>query len=87
MSPEKKVRLAIAKFEGFSTAECAEILEVSVSTVQRVLRLEERWDVHSESGKAYFYADSEYARLRSRIEKLMTEEIVWKHMGSRSEED
>lgn len=83
MSPEKKVRLAIAKFEGFSTAECAELLEVSISTVQRVLRLKEVWDIRAEDGKGYAYEDREYAWFRDRVHKMMTEEIVWKHMGSR----
>ena len=82
MSPEKKVRLAIAKFEGFSTAECAELLEVSVSTVQRVLKTVPI----SEFSKAHRYADREYAKFRERVDKLMTEEIVWKHMGSREED-
>lgn len=81
MSPEKKVRLAIAKFEGFSTAECAELLEVSVSTVQRVLQT-----IPCEISNSHRYADREYARYRERIDKLMTEEIVWKHMGSREED-
>ena len=80
MSPEKKVRLAIAKFEGFSTTECAELLEVSTSTIQRVLQTEKYLD------GTWGFKDDTYHHIHVRIEKLMTEEIVRKHMSSREKD-